>query len=64
MTTVRQTAAGAPAPDSFPRWFLLGAAALVLFSLAILALSLGLIGMVWVNGYGGLLRSFAGVSGG
>ena len=34
MTTVRQTAAGAPAPDSFPRWFLLGAAALVLFSLA------------------------------
>ena len=34
MTTVRRTASGAPAPDSFPRWFLLGAAALVLFSLA------------------------------
>ena len=34
MTTIRRTASGAPAPDSFPRWFLLGAAALVLFSLA------------------------------
>ena len=34
MTTVRRTASGAPAPDSFPRWFLLGAAALVLVSLA------------------------------
>jgi putative photosynthetic complex assembly protein len=34
MTTVRRTVSGAPAPDSFPRWFLLGAAALVLVSLA------------------------------
>ena len=34
MSTVRRTASGVPAPDSFPRWFLLGAAALVLFSLA------------------------------
>lgn len=34
MTTIRRTTSGAPAPDSFPRWFLLGATALVLFSLA------------------------------
>lgn len=34
MSTVRRTASGELAPDSFPRWFLLGAAALVLFSLA------------------------------
>jgi len=44
--------------------FFVASPLMVLFSLAILALSLGLIGMVWVNGYGGLLRSFAGVSGG
>jgi hypothetical protein len=37
---------------------------MVLFSLAILALSLGVIGMVWLDGYGGLLGSFAGVGGG
>ncbi|MEI6027330.1 MAG: photosynthetic complex assembly protein PuhC [Betaproteobacteria bacterium] len=34
MTAIRRTASGELAPDSFPRWFLLGAAALVLFSLA------------------------------
>jgi putative photosynthetic complex assembly protein len=34
MNTVHRTASGAPAPDSFPRWFLLSAAALVLFTLA------------------------------
>jgi flagellar biosynthetic protein FliR len=44
--------------------FFVASPLMVLFSLAILALSLGLIGMVWVNGYGGLLRSFAGVGGG
>lgn len=44
--------------------FFVASPLMVLFSLAILALSLGMIGMVWVNGYGGLLKSFAGVSGG
>ena len=34
MTALRRPPTGTPAPDSFPRWFLLGAAALVLFSLA------------------------------
>jgi putative photosynthetic complex assembly protein len=34
MTAIRRTVSGAPAPDSFPRWFLVGAGALVLFSLA------------------------------
>jgi putative photosynthetic complex assembly protein len=38
MTTIRRTATGAIAPDTFPRWFLMSAAALVLFSLASVAL--------------------------
>lgn len=38
MTTIRRTASGELAPDSFPRWFLRGATALVLFSLASVAL--------------------------
>ena len=44
--------------------FFVASPLMVLLSLALLALSLGMIGMVWVNGYGGLLKSFAGVSGG
>jgi flagellar biosynthetic protein FliR len=44
--------------------FFVASPLMVLLTLALLALSLGLIGMVWVNGYGGLLKSFAGVSGG
>lgn len=44
--------------------FFVASPLMVLLSLAILALSLGLIGMVWLNGYGGLLKSFSGVSGG
>jgi flagellar biosynthetic protein FliR len=44
--------------------FFVASPLMVLLSLAILALSLGLIGMVWLNGYGGLLGSFAGVGGG
>jgi len=38
MTAIRRTATGEPAPDSFPRWFLVGAGALVLFSLISVAL--------------------------
>ncbi len=34
MTAIRRSASGEPQADSFPRWFLMGAAALVLFSLA------------------------------
>lgn len=44
--------------------FFVASPLMILLSLAILSMSLGLIGMVWVNGYGGLLKSFAGVSGG
>lgn len=44
--------------------FFVASPLMVLFSLAILAMSLGLIGVVWVNGYGRLLNSFAGVTGG
>ncbi len=44
--------------------FFVASPLMVLFSLAILALSLGVIGMVWLDGYGGLLGSFAGVGGG
>ena len=44
--------------------FFVASPLMVLFSLAILALSLGLIGMIWVNGYGRLLGSFAGTGGG
>lgn len=38
MTAIRRTASGDPAPDSFPRWFLIGAGALVVFSLVSVAL--------------------------
>ena len=34
MTALPPSTIDTPAPDSFPRWFLIGAAALVLFSLA------------------------------
>jgi flagellar biosynthetic protein FliR len=44
--------------------FFVASPLMVLLSLAILSLSLGMIGMVWVNGYGGLLKSFSGVGGG
>ncbi|MCA3721743.1 flagellar biosynthetic protein FliR [Phenylobacterium sp.] len=44
--------------------FFVASPLMILLSLAILAMSLGLLGMVWVNGYGGLLRSFAGVGSG
>lgn len=44
--------------------FFVASPLMVLLTLALLSLSLGLIGMVWVNGYGGLLKSFAGVSSG
>lgn len=44
--------------------FFVASPLMVLFSLAILALSLGLIGLIWVNGYGRLLGSFAGTGGG
>ena len=44
--------------------FFVASPLMILLSLAILSVSLGLIGMVWVNAYGGLLKSFAGVSGG
>ncbi|MCA3700292.1 MAG: flagellar biosynthetic protein FliR, partial [Brevundimonas sp.] len=44
--------------------FFVASPLMVLLTLALLSLSLGAIGMVWVNGYGGLLKNFAGVSGG